>query len=217
MRKNELFVEQYSDTQKGANTYVLFNEDCPAECIIIDIGSYTFFKNLADRFTRATLFITHAHYDHIEGINHFIIDFPNAKVYLSKEADIMIKDPKKNLSYYQGTPISFDGPNLHVIGETEKSLIEINRAIGVFETPGHTKGCLSFKVGDFLFTGDIFIPGIPPVTKLKGGNRDEAKKSMKAIEELLEPNIIICPGHGPVITSQEYFSESYNLDWILRH
>ena len=67
------------------------------------------------------------------------------------------------------------------------------------ETPGHHPSCVCFKAGNYLYTGDSFMPGVPVVTKLKGGNRVQAAESEERIVSLIEENTILCPGHGEII------------------
>ena len=51
-----------------------------------------------------------------------------------------------------------------------------NYHLKVLETAGHNNGCLSFIIEKGIFTGDALIPGNPTVTKLKSGNKKDAKK-----------------------------------------
>lgn len=67
--------------------------------------------------------------------------------------------------------------------------------VSVYETPGHNPSCLCFGVRDFFFTGDAFIPGIPTVTNLPGGNKQQAKDSLDRIQSLIHNNTI-CAGHA---------------------
>jgi len=76
------------------------------------------------------------------------------------------------------------------ISESPLSVAGID--IEVFETPGHNPSCLTFRIGDALFTGDAFIPGIPTVTRLPGGNRRQAKES---VSRILSLGGRIYPGH----------------------
>ncbi len=64
------------------------------------------------------------------------------------------------------------------------------RSARVYETPGHHPSCLTFEIGDCLFTGDAYIPGEKVITNLPGGNKGLAAESVKRIVELGERKMI---------------------------
>ena len=64
----------------------------------------------------------------------------------------------------------------------------------VIATPGHNPSCLTFQIGDYLFTGDSYIPDVKVVTNLPGGNKKQAQESLSMILKLVEGKNI-CPGH----------------------
>ena len=53
-----------------------------------------------------------------------------------------------------------------------------NTTLKAIATPGHNPSCLCFEVGEYLFTGDSYIPGTKVVTNLPGGNKELAKESI---------------------------------------
>ncbi len=56
---------------------------------------------------------------------------------------------------------------------------------------------------DLLKALDALIPNIPIVTKLKSGNKQQAKESALKIKMATDENSIICPGHLNMIKSTE--------------
>lgn len=64
----------------------------------------------------------------------------------------------------------------------------------MYHTPGHNPSCLTFEVGDYLFTGDAYILGIKVVTIFKGGDKKIAAESVERIIELAIGKITF-PGH----------------------
>lgn len=60
--------------------------------------------------------------------------------------------------------------------------------------------CMTFRCGKYLFTGDSYIPNEKPVTKLKGGNKEDYEISLKKIQFLINRDTIVCPGHGEMIS-----------------
>lgn len=63
----------------------------------------------------------------------------------------------------------------------------------VYHTPGHNPSCLTYEVGDYLFTGDAYIPGVKVVTTLKGGDKAKAAESVERILRLAEGKTV-CAG-----------------------
>jgi glyoxylase-like metal-dependent hydrolase (beta-lactamase superfamily II) len=62
---------------------------------------------------------------------------------------------------------------------------------------------MSFQVGNYLFTGDSFIPQIPVVTKLKSGDKQQNVLSLQKIKSLIKSDTIVCPGHGSMCLGEE--------------
>lgn len=135
--------------------------------------------------------LTHAHFDHIYGLNRVAEVNPEIRVYTTSLGREMLMNDKKNMSRYHESPFVFERPEL-VVEISEGSLSVAGLDFEVFETPGHNPSCLTFRIGDALFTGDAYIPGVPTVTKLPGGNRPQAEKS---VSRILSLGSHIYPGH----------------------
>lgn len=141
------------------------------------------------------VFLTHGHFDHIYGLNALIGKFPQIKVYTSEYGAAMICDSRKNMSHYWGHPITFSSPqNIIVVKDGDEIYLcnEI-KAKAIF-TPGHNPSCITWIIGDALFTGDAYIPGIKTVTNLPGGNKQQAEESIALIKTLAQTHTIY-PGH----------------------
>ena len=190
-----MHVEQVVNSVFDSNTYVI-SEDGNNRIWLVDAG------NVEDVFNRLTkdkiikgVFITHAHFDHIYGLNKIIERFPDCEVFTSEYGKEGLFSDKINLSFYHEDPIVIKGANIRILHENDRVELFEDCFLETFETPGHNWGSLTFKVNNYLFTGDSFIPGYDVVTKLKGGNKDESKKSLKKIKSLISEETIICPGH----------------------
>ncbi len=145
------------------------------------------------------VFLTHAHYDHIQGINVLAESFPNCMFYCAEHTRDALYSDKLNLSFYHEQPVVYAGENVIILKDHELVPLNGSLKVKVIATPGHNPGCLSFKLGNFLFTGDSFIPGIPVVTKLKGGNKAENIASLAILFQEIDKETIICPGHGEIV------------------
>ena len=167
-------------------------------CWLVDIGTKDFIVPNGKKVRG--VFITHTHIDHILGINELLTRYPDCIVYVNEAGKEGLFNDKINLTFYHGTPLCFVGGNLRIIKEGDKVQLFNNEVMEVIETPGHHPSCTCYKNGNYLFTGDSYIPGFSIVTKLKGGNREQSIVSEKRIKSLIEDNItIICPGHGDII------------------
>ena len=71
--------------------------------------------------------------------------------------------------------------------------------IEVMHTPGHSKGSVTLKVGDVLFTGDTLFCGSCGRTDLRGGSYEQMMQSLKRLGEL-KGDFHVCPGHEATST-----------------
>lgn len=139
--------------------------------------------------------LTHVHFDHIYGLNELMNISPDAKVYTNEFGKEMLLDAKKNLSFYHETPFVFERPeNIVIINDGEE--IDIGNGLNAkaVYTLGHNPSCITWIIGDAIFTGDSYIPGIKTVTNLPRGNKAQAIESENLIKQLAIGKIIY-PGH----------------------
>ncbi len=158
--------------------------------ILIDPGDIW-----ADFENTKTVLLTHAHFDHIYGLNGLLKYSPDVSVYTNEIGREMLLEARKNLSFYQEIPFVFKHPESIVIVK-DGDVINIsdgNMAKAVF-TPGHNPSCITWIINDMVFSGDSLIPGIKTVTNLPGSNRSQAVKSEEVIRQLAIGRTIY-PGH----------------------
>ena len=141
------------------------------------------------------ILLTHAHYDHIYGMNEVLRRWPAAVVVTNTAGQAMLQDAKKNLSFYHETPMVIDCPeNIQVVAGNDTLPLMDGVACQVAATPGHNASCLTYVLDGCIFTGDSYIPGVKVVTNLPGGNRQLAADSLSKILTLAEGKTIY-PGH----------------------
>lgn len=138
--------------------------------------------------------LTHVHYDHIYGLPKLREMFPSLKVYTNEIGKKALTDIRLNYSKYHNDPIVYESEK--VVTCDEGSVIELFDGVQakVYHTPGHSPSCLTYEVGDYLFTGDAYIPGIKVVTTLKGGDKVKAAESVERILRLADGKEV-CAGH----------------------
>lgn len=141
------------------------------------------------------VFLTHAHFDHIYGLEALVEYFPKCKVMVCEYAKQALASDKLNMSRYHGTPINFVSENVQVVHEGESmSLFKGEPEMFFFETPGHNPGCLTMVMGDVIFTGDAYMPGIGTNLKVPRANKELAEQSIGRIIHLAEGKKILS-GH----------------------
>lgn len=200
-----LEVKQFVNESLTSNAYVVRLKDS-LECILVDIGEYTELKKylVFNGLSVKALFLTHCHFDHILGIREFMIEFPFATIFAHSDTIKSLNSSKLNLSFYRDLPIEVDiPPHKRCLIVDEDVEIASLKVLSI-HTPGHNSGSLSFLIGKFLFTGDSLIPGHKIVTKLKGGDKEQALKSLRRIINSMNDVKYLAPGHGPILSDLSF-------------
>jgi hydroxyacylglutathione hydrolase len=146
------------------------------------------------------ILLTHAHSDHIAGIDEAINRFGKLPIYLHEAEAEWCENPLLNLSGMVGMPVRVTAPtNLMKGGET----LELNGTEWrVIHTPGHSPGGVCFIhdesqqaiVGDAIFAGSIGRIDFP--------TSDPGKMRHTIFDVLMKlpDETVIYPGHGPKST-----------------
>lgn len=198
-------VKQVVNSLLGSNTYII-SEASSNWVLLIDIGN---FKGVLECLSEDILirgaFITHHHFYHIYGLNDLIAAFPDCIILASEKGKQGLYSDKLNLSYYHEGSTVFIGSEIRILNEHDKVELFENIYLETLETPGHNWSCLTYKVQNYIFTGDSYIPNNEVVTKLKRGNRDASKMSLQKIRKNIGEGTIICHGHGVMTRSSDSF------------
>ena len=149
-------------------------------------------RALGNRRLRAIL-LSHSHYDHTTGVPDLKKRFPDAQVYIH-QADA-------NGAGSTLYPLAGQVAGLKHYKEGD-SLTLGSLTIQVMETPGHSPGSVTLRVGDVLFTGDTLFCGSCGRTDLRGGSYEQIMASLKRLGEL-EGNFHVCPGHDRTSTLEQ--------------
>lgn len=160
------------------------------KCVLIDAGDFQdFYKSVS------IVLLTHAHFDHIYGLNKVIEYNPYAKVYTNEFGRDMLLNAKKNLSCYHESDFVFGYPSqIVIVNDGDEIQLDKKRVAKAIFTPGHNPSCITWIIDDMIFTGDSFIPSVKTVTNLPGGNKPQAIESEQLILKLSEGKTIY-PGH----------------------
>ena len=205
-----LDFKRYEMDYIKSNMYILLNGK---EALIIDPNvSEEGFQLLKEKgIQRATILLTHEHFDHTVGINR-IRDMMEAEVICQKECAksiavarrnrplslLMIKgqdSPKQIREFYN----SFSLYTCYADRSFEFCYEFDWRSHSVFmiATPGHSKGSCCIEVDSkYVFTGDSLIQDIPVITRYPGGSMEEYERQTVPYLEKLSEEAFIIPGHG---------------------
>lgn len=98
---------------------------------------------------------THAHADHVTGAQ-FLKKELEAQVVIGAEITAVQRTFQQVFDL--GTTLATDGSQFDRLAKEGETLRAGALAIEVIATPGHTPACVSYKIGDAVFTGDaLFI------------------------------------------------------------
>ena len=141
--------------------------------------------------------LTHAHFDHIYGLNTLLEHNPDLVVYVGQEDKEALYSAKMNMSrYHEGGEFIFGGNNVCVVNDREYINLWEGISAEIIAAPGHTPGCVAYRVGEYLFTGDAYIPNYKVVTVLPRANKKNADTSWSNIDKLLKlRKFVLCSGH----------------------
>ena len=172
----------------------LLSENGSNQMWLVDCGDFSPVLQVLGGKSISGVLLTHAHFDHIYGLPELLSRFPDSKIYTNGSGKESLANPRLNLSLYHEIPLTVEGPQIVVCGEGD--VIQLFEGVWakVYETPGHHPSCLTFEVGDYLFTGDSYIPGIKTVTNLPKSDKVLAFQSQDRITELANGKTIL-PGH----------------------
>lgn len=166
------------------------------DCWLVDCGDVE--KIITQGWNIRGVLLTHAHTDHIYGINKLLETFPDALIYTNAEGAMGLQNPKWNFSRYHDDIEDFiisSPQNVRVIEKEGTLQIDDDLTVEVLFTPGHEPSCLSFLIGNNLFTGDAYIPGIKTVVTFPRSNKQLAIASEQRLKALEATGIKIMPGH----------------------
>lgn len=151
-----------------------------------------------ERIHIQAIILTHAHYDHVQGINAIqkvhslpLLAHPQAQ---------------ETLNILPGQAEMFDcfweGPIPKVDQQLQEGEIVIfgSEKLKVLYTPGHSPCSITFAGDREAFVGDLIFFDTVGRTDLLGSSQNELLHSIHSKIFTLDPDLVLYPGHGPVTT-----------------
>ncbi len=172
------------------------------------------------------ILLTHSHFDHCGAVPYLLRKFPNARVGASILAAEVLKKPSAidlmrrfNAEYeremaneLRGEDTSFSGVMVDLQlkeGDTVKT--GQGKSLQVFETPGHTRDCLSYFFSDsgVLVAGEA--AGVPDKDFIHSVFLSSYEDYANAIEKILLLKAgALCIAHAGILIGRERIAEYLN-------
>jgi len=175
----------------GTNCYLLVDETTNKAAVVDPGGD-------AERIQAALeqmgveleyILLTHGHYDHTTAVN---------AVHEQTGATVCIHAADANADM-ENAPYRFSPPAGTVYYKEGDEFEVGSLKFTVYETPGHSPGCVCLLCGDSLFTGDTLFRDSCGRTDLPGGDMPTLLRSLKKICDL-PGNLDVYPGHMDATT-----------------
>ncbi|AUS09368.1 metal-binding protein [Laceyella sacchari] len=144
------------------------------------------------------ILLTHAHFDHIGGVEA-VRERSGAPVYVHREEADWLTNPEKNGSlFFMGVPMKCQPAERVLTGG--ESIELVGQTLKVLHTPGHSPGSVTYVWDDVIFSGDVLFQQSIGRTDLPGGDYETLMKSIHQQLMNLPEATRVLSGHGPETT-----------------
>lgn len=195
-----LQIQSFRFNPFSENTYVVYNEQNNA--FIVDPGNFIGQENqtlqnfiVEKQLNIQNILLTHAHIDHILGLQ-WCYDTYNVAVKMHKiEKEILDRNPT-NAREYGFFVKPFEG-EIQFVKENEILKLD-NDELRIYHLPGHSPGHIAFHCEEqkFILSGDVLFQGSIGRTDLYKGNYEQLIESIKTKLFVLDEETEVLSGHG---------------------
>lgn len=192
---DELILETFVNGPLANNCYLILDQDKKLGCLIdTPWDSREVIDFIKDQKIEIVfILLTHAHFDHIHGLNDFRCPF-----YVHPKDKPFLSDSQLNGSSFFGSPVTIKREvNLY---NQDKPLVFNEQAIEVIHTPGHTPGSVCLKIADWLFSGDTLFFDSIGRTDIPLASGETLISSLQEKIMILPDSTVVYPGHGALTT-----------------
>ena len=191
-------VCQLSLGKLDTNCYIVWSDN--GEAFVIDPADEAerILRVIEEKqITVKAVILTHVHFDHMLAARA-VCDAVDAPLWVGSGDEVALGDPMKNLSglFSPGNEVRLRADRFLREGDT---LTIGNTAFTVWETPGHTPGCICLIGETAVFSGDVLFCGSIGRTDFPGGDVPAMMNSLRRLVAL-PSELAVYSGHGPVTT-----------------
>ncbi len=188
-------IERFALGSLGTNCYLIVNEE-NQELVIVDPAvrsDYLMSHVKMKGYTPKAILLTHAHFDHVMGIDGWQEEY-DLPVYLHEEEKEILIKPSLNLSQMFGTEYSYD--KVHCLKDGDEITLA-GIAIKAIRTPGHTKGSCCYYIEDeeVLISGDTLFCQSVGRSDFPTGDAGMLINSIREKLFCLPDDTLVYPGH----------------------
>lgn len=153
------------------------------------------------RTAPSAVFITHPHFDHVNGLAAFRRRFEHVPVWVHPDGAEMLKSADRTGATWAGFSYEpAEATHLYDHGDQ----VELGRRrLHVWAAPGHCPGSVVLHVDDALLAGDVLFRGGVGRYDLPGANYDQLVATLRDQVMRLPDETVVYPGHGPATTIGE--------------
>lgn len=163
-------------------------------------GSKQILDYKGDDFVIKQIWCTHAHFDHIAGLNEILPLLPEQPEIFLHKKDVSLWEQNGGANIF-GYPFQIQSKPTHLLEDTDTFKLG-NLEVDTFFTPGHTPGHIIYtlKNENIIFVGDLIFRMSVGRTDLPGGNHLLLLKSIDNYIKPLSDDTRLLTGHGPETT-----------------
>lgn len=157
----------------------------------------------AERCTLGALWLTHGHFDHMEG-GAEVVARSGAKVLAHRDDQVLIETPEV-MKKFLGEEIELHPVKVDQWIAPGDRLAVFGQEVEVRHVPGHCPGNVLFYFASVgaAFVGDALFAGSIGRTDFEGGSLPLLEKSIREQIYTLPPETVVYPGHGRATTVGE--------------